>query len=387
MSRKLTVTANNVTFSAYPGEILLDAALQQGIRIPHDCRAGQCGTCLIRVKDGHVLGGEASRRDMFHACQAQIFSNAVVEYDRLPEVTKMSGTLVRIDRLAPDIRGLTIKLKTPCRHRPGQYYRFKFRGFPTRCFSPSPPFVGYDDRRTVRLHVKMVRNGAVSSQLDMAIREGHRVAVEGPFGSAFFRRGQGNRLILVASGTGFAPIWAIAKASLQTQPEVPLNLLVGSRRIGSLYMAQALCRLAVYPSADFVATTDEPQSVSEIIRAGSPVQHLPELCATDLVYAAGSPRVVEVVCDAANRAGATFYADPFVASAGPEPSWLVRQLDNLRGADLKLRLTACFSAARKLGKPMADATAQLHDGLGPGQHPPQSLRQPSDRDRFWRNVA
>jgi len=234
----------------------------------------------------------------------------------------------------------------------------------------------------------MVRDGAVSSKLDTGIQEGHKVAVEGPFGSAFFRRGQGNRLILVASGTGFAPIWAIAKASLQTQPEVPLNLLVGSRRIGSLYMAQALCRLAVYPSADFVATTDEPQSVSEIIRAGNPAQHLPELCATDLVYAAGSPRVVEVVCDAANRAGATFYADPFVASAAPEPSWLVRQLvDNLRGVDLKLRLAAWFSVVAESVKKKAEATAQLHDGVGPGQHSPLALRQPSYRDRFWRNVA
>ena len=270
MARKFSITANASTFSAYPGEILLDAALQQGVHMPHDCRTGQCGSCLVRVKHGQLLGGETPKSRIFHACQARVFSDARVDYDQLPPITSSAGTLVRIDRLAPDIRGLTIKLRAPARHRPGQYYRFKFRGFPARCFSPSPPFVGNDDRRTLRLHVKMVRDGEVSSRLETGIQPGHKVRVAGPFGSAFFRPGEGRRLILVASGTGFAPIWAIAKASLQRQPNVPLLLIAGSRTLSSLYMAPALCRLAVYPSADFVATTDEPQSASEIVRCGAP---------------------------------------------------------------------------------------------------------------------
>ena len=190
---------------------------------PTTAAPGSAGVVVVRVKCGQLLGGETAQSGVFHACQARVFSDARVDYDQLPPVTTIAGTLVRIDRLAPDIRGLTIKLKSPARHRPGQYYRFKFRGFPARCFSPSPPFVGNDDRRTLRLHVKMVRDGEVSSRLETGIQAGHKVTVEGPFGSAFFRPGEGRRLILVASGTGFAPIWAIAKASLQKQPNVPLS--------------------------------------------------------------------------------------------------------------------------------------------------------------------
>src|SRR6185369_11993692 len=84
MARKLSIVVNNAAFSAHPGEILLDAALNQGIKIPHDCRAGQCGTCLIRVKQGELLGGETAQPNMYRACQARVFSDVRISYDRLP---------------------------------------------------------------------------------------------------------------------------------------------------------------------------------------------------------------------------------------------------------------------------------------------------------------
>jgi len=353
MARKLTITANACTFSARPGDILLDAALQQGVPLPHDCRAGQCGSCRVRLRQGQLLGGETAQSGVFHACQARVFSDAQLDYDRLPAASKTSGTLVRIDRLAPDIRGLTIALKMPGRHRPGQYYRVAFRGFPPRCFSPSPPFVGGDDRRTLRLHVKMVRDGAVSSSLETRIRPGHKLTVWGPFGSAFFRAGDGRRLVLVASGTGFAPIWAIARASLLRQPDVPLLLIAGARRLSSLYMIPALCRLAVCPAADFVVTADETQWLSEIVRRGTPDQHLPPLGPSDLVYAAGSPRVVETVCDAASRAGAEFYADPFTASGTSKSSWLLADAAKRRLEEWRRRWGARRSAWVARPEPMA----------------------------------
>ena len=275
MARKLTILANDLPFSAYPGELLLDAALNQGINLPHDCRAGQCGSCLVRVLEGELLGGETPQRGTVHACQARVFSDVRLRYDKLPAVRKFAGTLVNIEQLASDIRGVTIRLKERATHRPGQYYRFRFRGYPSRCFSPTSLFVGSDDRRTLRLHIKMVRDGEVSSKLETDIQPGHKLSIEGPFGSAFHRPGNG-RLLLVASGTGFAPIWAIAEASLRRQPNRPLLVIAGARRLSSLYMAPALCRLAAHPAAQFVATTDEAQTASEIVRWGTPAQHLPQ---------------------------------------------------------------------------------------------------------------
>ena len=342
MTRKLNIVANGQLFRAYPGDLVLDAALHQGIDLPHDCRAGQCGSCLIRILEGQFLGGETARNGVVHACQARVFSDAHIKFEKLPPPRRLSGVLMRIEALAPDVCGLTIKLQETSRHRPGQYYRFKFRGFPSRCFSPTPPFIGRDNKRTLRLHVRIVPDGKVSSMLGTAIRPGHKLRIEGPFGSAFLRRGGSRRLVLVASGTGFAPIWAIAEASLRGEPNRPLLLVAGARCLTSLYMLPAFHRLSGHPAASVIATTQQAQTVSQIVRCGTPIRHLPPLKTSDLVYAAGPPQLVDAVAGMASRAGAEFYADAFVSSAEPEDPWLVRCQAGI--AVVRSRLTEWFAA-------------------------------------------
>src|SRR5215475_13539103 len=185
MAKKLTVVANGQAFTAYPGDLLLDAALLQGVELMHDCRAGQCGSCLVRVLGGEFLGGQTAQPNLIHACQARVFSDAQIRYDKMPAPRRNLGELVRIERLAQDVLGLTIRLNEPSNHLPGQYYKFTFRGFPARCYSPTAPFVGRPSKRLLRLHLKVVRDGAVSSKLGRLIRDGHAVMAEGPFGSAF----------------------------------------------------------------------------------------------------------------------------------------------------------------------------------------------------------
>lgn len=324
MSRKVVVKINDQGFNARTGEILLDAALDQGIAVPHDCRAGQCGTCLVRLKRGVLLGGDTSQPGLFHACQAHILSDADITFEKLPPVGERRGVVTAIENLAPDILGVSIQTERRLRHRPGQYYRVKFRGYPARCFSPAPPFAGRSAANVAHFHIKIVRGGRVTPNLGSVIALGHKVVLEGPFGAAFFRPGDGRRLVLVASGTGFAPIWAVAAASLRTQPEVPLLLIAGARKLSSLYAVPALCRLALYPRASFIAATEDADrhAPSEIIRPGTPLDHLPPLLETDLVYAAGSPKLVDAVAKKAAEVGATFFADAFVANPPEEPTWL-----------------------------------------------------------------
>lgn len=337
MAKKLTIVANGQPFSAYPGDMLLDAALLQGIDLTHDCRAGQCGSCLVRVLGGEFLGGQTAQPNMIHACQARVFSDAQIKYEKMPPPRRLLGRLARVENLSSDILGLTIKLSEPTNHLSGQYYRFTFRGFPARCYSPTAPFAGRPNKKILPLHVKIVRNGAVSSKVGNIIQPGHAVSAEGPFGSAFLRPDEQRRVVLVASGTGFAPIWAIAEASVRIQPNRPLRLVVGVRRLSSLYMIPALQRLAGCPAATVIVTLEEPQTASRYARQGTPVQHLPPLEATDVVYAAGAPALVDAVGSAAARSGAEFYADPFTATGGSERPWHAFRLPQA-GIELKSRL-------------------------------------------------
>ena len=78
MARSHQVTINGTSFPARHGELLLDAALNNGVDLPYDCRAGHCGTCCVRLVSGDVRGGEGSEPGIVHPCQCRIVGDVVV---------------------------------------------------------------------------------------------------------------------------------------------------------------------------------------------------------------------------------------------------------------------------------------------------------------------
>jgi ferredoxin len=49
------------TFTAEPGETVLEAAARAGIRLPYDCRTGTCAECVGRVLEGRIEHRRAPR--------------------------------------------------------------------------------------------------------------------------------------------------------------------------------------------------------------------------------------------------------------------------------------------------------------------------------------
>jgi NAD(P)H-flavin reductase/ferredoxin len=322
MAQLCKVQVNGESFSAYRGDLLLDAALMNGIDIPHDCRSGYCGTCRVRVLGGRSFGGDTGDKETVHACQARIVSDLRVAVEDVPEIASVSGVVAELVAVAPDVCEVCIEASQLIEYIPGQYYSVRFRGFPARCFSPTAPLDWPCDEGMVRFHVHQVRNGRVSSALGRRIRVGHRVTLDGPFGSAYLRADHSRRLVLVASGTGFAPIWSIAEAAIKHNPRREMVLVVGARTLESLYMVPALCRLAHFPSITIIPVVSEIQSVTAAVRSGRPIDHLPALSAHDIVYSAGSPAMVEAIVAKARAAGATCYGDPFeTVAAAPAGLW------------------------------------------------------------------
>src|SRR5215467_6783759 len=86
MSKLCRVEVNGQTFSASRGELLLDAALMNGVDIPHDCRSGYCGSCRVRVLAGRCVGDAGSDPGIIHACQSRIVSDLKIEVEDVPDV-------------------------------------------------------------------------------------------------------------------------------------------------------------------------------------------------------------------------------------------------------------------------------------------------------------
>jgi NAD(P)H-flavin reductase/ferredoxin len=308
------ITINGSSFLARRGELLLDAALSNGIEMPHDCRAGHCGTCCVRLVSGEVLGGEGSEPGVVHACQCRIVGDAVIAMGQPSGVRTVEGVLSSLRPLSHEVMEVGIKTDRALPYHAGQYAQVGFSGYPSRPFSITHPLNGDPNSCSVWFHVRRMNDGRVTSSLGKRITPGHRVKVTGPHGSAHFRPNPECRLILVATNTGFAPIWSIAVAALHENPERRLMIIVGGRTLESLYMGPALARLARFPNVLIVPVCSTPQTVTTAVKPGRPTDYLPRLLPTDVLYACGAPAMVEAVKSIAALNGAVCYADPFLPS-------------------------------------------------------------------------
>jgi naphthalene 1,2-dioxygenase ferredoxin reductase component len=348
MDGSCALIVNGRRIAASRGESLLQAGLAGGVLIPHDCASGQCSTCRVRVVAGSVDARGTADGDTVLACQARLRGDAAVVFDEVPPATEVRGTLRSVTPIGPGLSEVVVGLEGPLAHRPGQYVNLEFRGFPARSFSPSPRLDGALDPRELAFQVRHRPDGAVTGHLGGRIGVGHRVRVVGPFGSAFLREGTG-RLVLVAGGTGWAPIWAIARAARLGQPWRPLVVIAGARGMANLYMRPALDWLARRGGCEVVATSSG--DVEHPALAGRPTDHLPALGPEDTVHVAGAAGLVDAVRAAAEMAGARCYADPFLPGAGS-----VSLLDRMARV-LRAPLTVHFGGYRLGARPGGPAHA------------------------------
>jgi NAD(P)H-flavin reductase/ferredoxin len=305
---------NGKTVKANRGETLVDAGLSGWVAIPHDCNSGQCETCRVTVVSGQVDDcGTAEKRTVL-ACQAKVIGNAAIAFDEVPDVSKRSGVITSMATLAPDIVEVIVTLATPMEIRPGQYLSVKFSGFPARDLSPTVRHDGTAGPGELVFHIRRYPGGLVSTQIGATIRLGHKVQVRGPFGSAFLREGD-SPIILVAGGTGWAPIWAVAAAARREQRHRDLVVIAGAREAEGLYMRRSLEWLIDDGVREVIATA-EIGAADPVLR-GRPTHYLPSLGQEDTVYVAGPPPLVDAVRIKSRAAAARCYADPFLPNAQP----------------------------------------------------------------------
>jgi len=310
MSGTCEVLVNGRAVQARIGETLVEAALNGSVVIPHDCCSGQCETCRVTVLSGQVDDRDTRRRDTVLACQARIVGSVAVTFDEVPPVRKVTGRVRGVRDLSSDTLEVVVATDSDLPFRPGQYVSLKFAGYPARDYSPTLSLETHSQRE-LTFHIARYPGGAVSSHIGRAINVGHKVHVQGPFGSAFFRPGAG-RLILVAGGTGFAPLWPIAVTARRDNPDRTIVLIWGARRYSAIYMRDVIERLSSSGIETIVTATNESDAS---IRSGRPTDHLPVLRPDDTIHVAGPHSLVENVSSLANLSGCRCYADSFHQSA------------------------------------------------------------------------
>jgi CDP-4-dehydro-6-deoxyglucose reductase len=148
--------------------------------------------------------------------------------------------------------------------------------------------------------------------------------IEGPFGSFFLREDSTKPIVLLASGTGFAPIKALLEHMQFKGITRPAVLYWGGRRPADLYLDEWVrAQCAQMPSLRYVpVVSDALPEDNWTGRTGyvhqAVLEDLPDLSGHQ-VYACGAPIVVESAQrDYTGKAGLPadeFFADSFTSEA------------------------------------------------------------------------
>lgn len=307
---KCNLTVNGKIIRANLGETLIDAALGGRIVVPHDCCSGQCETCRVTVLKGTVDDAGTMEKSTVLGCVATVEGDAEIAFDPVPVVRNTRGLVESIEPIGKELLEVRVRTSRNVPWLPGQYIRARFAGFPARDYSPTFSLNLNAEENVLVFHIKVYPDSRVSSKLGNEIDVGHRVNLKGPFGNAYLRR-QTDPIVLISTGTGFAPIWSIAVSATMGQPGRPVRVIAGARNADELYMGRAVDWLR---ERGVSVTLTAGDGDDKTVLRKRPSQLVGEIDADDVIYAAGSPSQVEAVRALALDADARFYADPFYAA-------------------------------------------------------------------------
>lgn len=242
-----------------PGETVLRALTRQGVRLPSACQAGVCQTCMVRALEGDpgpagVAGlEEALRADgYFLACQARPAASLTVALAGGDIYTP--ARLLGVGDAGAGVLRVRVRPEVPLTFRPGQHVALRIRG--GLLTEPEPGLLPGEgdlvraysiaclaneaERDGMEFHVRVYPGGAMSGWLTAA-GPGAEVSLGRPSGTCCYQPGEPEgALLLAGTGTGLAPLAAIAREALARGHAGPVVLIRGGADAASLYPGDLL---------------------------------------------------------------------------------------------------------------------------------------------------
>jgi CDP-4-dehydro-6-deoxyglucose reductase, E3 len=340
MSFTITLLPANRTFQVERDEAILPAAIRQGIGLPYGCRDGACGSCKSKLLQGRVIHGAHQLKALSVAeeeagfiltCCGTPQTDCLVEARTVPgageyPVLKLPSRVLSMARPAADVMVLHLQLPANqnLQYRAGQYVEFILRDGARRSYSMANAPSQLGSPPAIELHLRHMPGGKFTDHVFSAMKDKDILRMEGPFGSFFLREESNKPIILLASGTGFAPIKAIIQHMQSKGITRDAVLYWGARRKADLYQHDwCEATAAATPHLRYVPVLSEAHAddgwtgrtgfVHQAVMADWPdlSQHQ--------VYACGAPVMVEAAQrDLVARCGLPadeFYADSFTSEA------------------------------------------------------------------------
>ena len=260
MTFKVRIEPSGHEFATEGNETILEAALRHGYNLPYSCRNGACATCKGKVIEGRVdygvyenkaLSEQEKLAGMALFCRSRPLSDVVIEAREIGAakgvvIKTLPCRVVRMEKLAHDVMVLYLKLPQNERLQflAGQYLDILLRDGRRRSFSlANPPHAD----ELLQLHIRHLPGGHFSEHVFTRMKEKDLLRFQGPLGTFFLReddeqdssaaaQSSQRPIILMAGGTGFAPIKGMLEHAFYVGMQRPIHLFWGVRAKRDLYM-------------------------------------------------------------------------------------------------------------------------------------------------------
>ena len=331
MSFQVTIQPSGHHFSVEQDATVLSAALEAGFNLPYGCRNGACGACKGKVLAGavdygpaqsHALSEQDKEQGKALFCCAKPQSDLVIECREIDAAAAIPTRVMpcRVEALqhvAHDVMVMTLKL--PANERlqflAGQYIEFLLKDGQRRAFSLAN--APHDDE-LLELHLRLIPGGQFTEYVFNEMHEKAILRLEGPLGSFYLREESDKPVILVAGGTGFAPIKGIIEHALHHRMPRKMKLYRGALALRDLYLPELAQGWQTQHGIDYVAVLSEPRPEDHWAgRTGlvhqAVLQDIPDLSAYQ-VYCCGAPAMVAAAQRDFSAAGLPedeFFSDAF----------------------------------------------------------------------------
>uniref|UniRef100_Q47B14 Ferredoxin:Oxidoreductase FAD/NAD(P)-binding:Oxidoreductase FAD-binding region n=1 Tax=Dechloromonas aromatica (strain RCB) TaxID=159087 RepID=Q47B14_DECAR len=332
MSDKFTIqlAPNGGSFECGPEQSILDAAMAAGYWLPHSCRAGSCNSCHLPLKEGSVRhaappsDGIPVAEGECRTCLGYALCNLTLEAPSVPKeagqrIVTTGAKVVEVERPSHDVA--VIKLQVPAQSgfafQAGQYASVLMKDGAKRSYSMAN---APNEDGVVEWHVRRMEGGRFSTHAYDKLKAGGMLRIEGPFGTFLLQPGDAP-VVLLASGTGYAPIASLLKTHGPELARRKAVLYWGGRTWADLYAVDSIESWeAEYPGIRLVPVLSEagPEWAGRTGFVHAAVlSDLPDLSGHE-VYACGNPLMID-----AARASFTaeaglpperFFADAFVVN-------------------------------------------------------------------------
>ena len=309
MNFRITIQPSGHNFSIEENETILEAAIKHGYILPYSCRDGVCGVCKGKIVEGQVDYGNYLGTTLTEAekaagmalfCCAIPQSNLVIECREVSAasdipVKTMPCRVHKMEKLAEDVMLLQLKLPTNERMKflAGQYISILLKDQKPRSFSLAN--APHSDE-CLELHIRHIAGGMFTRHVFSEMKERDILRFRGPLGTFFLREDSDKPIILLASGTGFAPIKSIIEHALHIGLKRPINFYWGAHKLADLYMLEKARRWAI-SGVKFTPVLSEPlpgdnwQGRTGLVHQAV-LEDFSDLSGYE-VYACGAPMMVE----------------------------------------------------------------------------------------------